>query len=54
MTFKMFIAKLNDDVNRRLFNEMSVISDAFEERGALGNVAMYRLIYYQINWHRFR
>lgn len=37
MTFKMFIAKLNDDVNRRLFNEMSVISDAFEDRGALGN-----------------
>ena len=38
MTFKMFIANLNDDVNRRLFNEISVISEAFEDRGALGKV----------------
>ena len=36
MTFKMFIANLNDNVYRRLFNEMSVISDAFEDRGGLG------------------
>lgn len=35
MTFKGFIHKLNDDVNRRLATEMAVLSDAFEERGAL-------------------
>jgi hypothetical protein len=43
LTFKGFIKKLNEDVNRRLATEMAVLSDAFEDRGGLGFIDMVNM-----------
>lgn len=35
MTFRQFIKQLNSDVHRRLNSEMTVVADAFEDRGSM-------------------
>lgn len=36
LTFKGFIRRLHDDVNERISTELGVLSEAFENRGAIG------------------